>query len=97
MHRFLCAAHGETETHWLAAAVIHIAPLLDGVVAVPGPDHQAWLLAARDRLRALALQNLGRLVVAHMARSQWPQAARFAGAMCEEMPAAPSRRCSHNR
>lgn len=83
VHRFLCAAHGETETHWLAAAAIHIAPLLDGVVAVPGPDHQAWLLAARDRLRALALQNLGRLAAAHMARSQWPQAARFAGAMCE--------------
>lgn len=83
VHRFLTAVRGASDTDWRAAAAIHKAPLLDGMLAVPGPDHEAWLLAARERLRALALQNLGRLVIGHMARREWQEAARHAHAMCE--------------
>jgi len=83
VYRFLTAVRGSREADWRAAAAIQKAPLLDGMVAVPGPDHEAWLVAARDRLRALAMQNLGRLVLGYMARSEWQEAAHHAHAMCE--------------
>lgn len=81
--QFLAAVRGGTEADWQAAAAIHQAPLLDGMLAVPGADYDAWLQAARDRLRALALQNLGRLVAGHMARQAWNDAAGHARRMCE--------------
>ena len=60
VQRFLSSVRGTSEGDWRAAAVIPYAPLLDGMVVVQAPDYEAWLLAARDRLRALALQNLVR-------------------------------------
>jgi DNA-binding SARP family transcriptional activator len=81
VHRFLTAVRSADDAHWRAAAALHHAPLLDGMAAVPGPTFDAWLLAARDRLGALALQNLGRLVTGHMARAEWDAAARHAQAM----------------
>lgn len=86
VHRFLAAVRSAHEADWRAAAQIHRAPLLDGMVAVPGPTFVAWLMAARDRLGALALQNLGRLVTGHMARAEWDAAARDAHAMVELDP-----------
>lgn len=86
VHRFLAAARSADEADWQAAAAMPAGPLLDGVHAVPGAQFQAWLLAERDRLGALALQNLGRLVTAHMARSDWGGAARLAQAMCDRDP-----------
>jgi DNA-binding SARP family transcriptional activator len=81
VHRFLTTVRSADEADWRTAAALHRAPLLDGMVAVPGPTFDAWLLAARDRLGALALQNLGRLVTGHMARVEWDAAARHAQAM----------------
>lgn len=86
VHRFLSAVRSASEDGWRAAAALYRAPLLDGMVAVPGPDHAAWLLAARDRLGALALQNLDRLVNSHRARREWDEAARHAHLMSELDP-----------
>lgn len=86
VYRFLAAVRSPREADWLAAAQIQKAPLLDGLVAVPDHDSAAWLVAARERLRALAMQNLGRLVVGHMTRNDWEQAAFHASAMCELDP-----------
>ena len=81
--RFLAAVRSTNESDWRAASTLQKAPLLDGGVFVPGSVYWEWLVLARDRLRALALQNLGRLVVGHMARDEWDAAAGFAEAMCE--------------
>lgn len=86
VQRFLAAVRSDQEADWRAAAAIPNAPLLDGHAAVPGPAYGLWLLAARDRLGALALQNLGRLVIGQMARGEWDEAARHARAMCELDP-----------
>lgn len=86
VHRFLSAARSAREDDWRASAALYRAPLLDGMVAVPGPDHAAWLLAARDRLSALAMQNLDRLVTSHRARKEWDEAARHAHLMSELDP-----------
>lgn len=83
VQRFLTAVRSTSEADWRAAAEIQNAPLLDGMVAVPGTEYAAWLLAARERLRALALQNLDRLVMARMVLNDWEHAARHAEAMCE--------------
>lgn len=87
VHRFLAAVHSTDEDDWHAAAALQAGPLLDGPSAVPGPSFEAWLLAERDRLGVLALQNLGRLVTAQMARGDWDTAARHAQAMCDRDPA----------
>ena len=84
--RFLSAVRSAREEDWRAAAALYRAPLLDGMVAVPGPDHAAWLLAARDRLGALALQNLDRMVTSHRAHQEWDAAARHAHVMSELDP-----------
>lgn len=81
--RFLAAVHGDAESDWRQAAAIQRAPLLDGQAAVPGSEYEAWLSGTRDRLRALAMQNLDRLVTGHMARGEWDCAARHATAMGE--------------
>jgi DNA-binding SARP family transcriptional activator len=86
VHRFLAAVRGTNEGDWRAASTLQKAPLLDGGVYVPGSDYEAWLIMARDRLLALALQNQGRLVVGHIARNEWDEAAGFAQAMCELDP-----------
>ena len=86
VQRFLAGVRSDQEADWRAAAAIPNAPLLDGHAAVPGPAHEAWLLAARARLGALAQQNLGRLVIGHMARHEWEAAARHARALCELEP-----------
>lgn len=83
VQRFLTAVRSTSEADWRAAAAIRSAPLLDGMGVVPGPAFEAWLRAARDRLSALALHNLGRLVTGHMARNEWEEAACHANAMCE--------------
>ncbi|MBL0091713.1 MAG: tetratricopeptide repeat protein [Piscinibacter sp.] len=82
VQRFLSSVRGTSEGDWRAAAVIPYAPLLDGMVVVQAPDYEAWLLAARDRLRALALQNLVRLVTGHVG-NEWGAAARHADTLCE--------------
>lgn len=79
--RFLHAVHGASNAQWRAAAAIEPTPLLDGLATVPGQEFEAWLSAARERLRALALHNLGRLASGHMARGEWDEAAPFAQAM----------------
>lgn len=87
VHRLVEAARSASETDWRDAAALPQAPLLEGLAAVPGNDFETWLLGWRDRLRALAMQNLGRLVVAHMARGEWDAAANMAQAMCTLDPA----------
>jgi DNA-binding SARP family transcriptional activator len=81
--RFLAAVRGDAEADWRQAAAIQRAPLLDGPAAVPGSEYEAWLHGTRDRLRALAMQNLDRLVIGHMARGEWDGAAEHAIAMGE--------------
>lgn len=82
VHRFLASVRSADETDWQDAAAMHAGPLLEGSSAVPGTEHPAWLTATRARLDALALQNLGRLVTAHMARGAWDIAAGRAREMC---------------
>lgn len=86
VNRFLTAVRSTNEGDWRAASTLQKAPLLDGVVCVPGTDYEAWLVMARDRLHALALQSQGRLVIGHMARNEWDEAAGFARAMCDLDP-----------
>lgn len=81
--RFLAAVRSTQESDWREASTLHRAPLLDGRVFGPGSAYEGWLVMMRDRLGALAMQNLERLVVGHMARDEWDAAAGFAEAMCE--------------
>ncbi|MBP6899387.1 MAG: tetratricopeptide repeat protein [Burkholderiaceae bacterium] len=81
VRRLVDGASAGHEAQWRDASAVPLAPLLEGLSAVPGNDFETWLLGWRERLHALALQNLGRLVVADMARGAWASAAGFAQAM----------------
>lgn len=83
VHRFLAAVRSTEASDWRVASLLQKSPLLDGGAFVSGSVYGEWLAVARDRLRALAMQNLGRLVVSHMARDEWDAAAEFAEAMSE--------------
>ena len=87
---FLADAHSTDPRAWDRAAQRYQAPLLDGLRLQTGEAFAEWLTTARERLHALAMQNLGRLVAAHRARSEWRAAAGHARAMlsfdpCNEM------------
>ena len=84
--RFLAAVHSTDEGLWREAAVLYSAPLLQGRHIESCTDYATWLSAARDRLHALAMHNLGRLVVGHMARREWDAASGFAHAMRKHDP-----------
>jgi tetratricopeptide (TPR) repeat protein len=81
VHRFLATVHGKDETQWYEASTLYKAPLLEGRGFSGGSSYSTWLSTARERLHALAMQNLDRLVVGHMARSEWEAAVGFAEAM----------------
>jgi DNA-binding SARP family transcriptional activator len=83
VHRFLAAVHSTDEKQWREAAAVYNAPLLEGRNFEGCAAYERWLSAARERLHALAMQNLGRLVVGNMARCEWEAAVRFAEAMHE--------------
>jgi tetratricopeptide (TPR) repeat protein len=81
VHHFLVTVCGTDERQWSEASTLPVAPLLDGRRHGAGAAYEAWLCTARERLHALAMQNLGRLTVGHMARSEWDAAIGFAEAM----------------
>lgn len=84
--RFVAATASTDEALWRDAAAIYVAPFMEGRHLASCPQYEAWLSAARERLHALAMHNLGRLVASHMARSDWAAAGGFAHAMCELDP-----------
>ena len=79
--RFIAAVRSTDERVWREATALYKAPLLEGRHLEPCPDYEAWLSVARERLHALAMHNLGRLVVGHIARSEWEAASGFAETM----------------
>lgn len=79
--RFVVAVGSTDEASWREAATLYTAPLLDDRRLAPCAPYENWLCAARERLHALAMHNLGRLVAGHMARSEWDAAGRFATSM----------------
>ncbi|MEO6407410.1 MAG: tetratricopeptide repeat protein [Burkholderiaceae bacterium] len=81
--RFLAAVRSTDENDWREATTLQQAPLLDGGRFAPGSAYEGWLVMMRDRLRALAMQNLERLIVSHLARDDWAAAAGFAETMCQ--------------
>ncbi len=86
VHRFLVAAHGTDEERWREAANLYKAPLLEGRGFGNCSAFTAWLSAQRERLHALAMQNLDRLVVAFMTRSEWEAAIGFTEVMRQVEP-----------
>jgi DNA-binding SARP family transcriptional activator/Tfp pilus assembly protein PilF len=86
VHRFLAAAHSTDEKQWREAAATYNAPLLEGRSFGSCTAYEAWLSTARERLHALAMQNLDRLIVGHMTRGEWESAIGFAEAMRERDP-----------
>jgi DNA-binding SARP family transcriptional activator/Tfp pilus assembly protein PilF len=84
--RFLAAVNSTDEGRWREAAALYGAPLLEGRKLESCTDYESWLSATRERLHALAMHNLGRLVSGHMARSDWPAASAYAQAMRELDP-----------
>jgi len=87
VHRFLAGVHSADEAQWRIAAALYRAALLESRSFATGTPFEAWLCTARQRLHAFAMQNLGRLVVCHMARSEWEAAIDFAEAMRNLDPA----------
>jgi DNA-binding SARP family transcriptional activator/Tfp pilus assembly protein PilF len=81
VHRFLVAVHGTDEEHWREAADLYKAPLLEGKGFDNCSACATWLSAQRERLHALAMQNLDRLVVACMSRYEWETAIEFTESM----------------
>jgi DNA-binding SARP family transcriptional activator/Tfp pilus assembly protein PilF len=69
--RFLAAVQGLQPTAWREAAALYRAPLLEGRSLPPCADHPDWLAGARERLHALALQNLERLARGCIAAQDW--------------------------
>lgn len=84
--RFLASVHSTNEEQWHEAAALYGAPLLEGRQLESCPNYETWLSAARERLHALAMHNLGRLVAGHLARSEWQAAIASAHAMRELDP-----------
>ena len=66
--RFLEAVRSAQEQSWSDAAALYRAPLLEGRSFAGCIEYESWLSSTRERLRALALQNLDRLVCAGLAR-----------------------------
>ena len=81
VHRFLAAVHSTDERKWCEALAIYTGPLLEGRDFGTGTAYEAWLSTARERLHALAMQNVDRLAVGHMVRSEWESAIGFTEAM----------------
>jgi DNA-binding SARP family transcriptional activator/Tfp pilus assembly protein PilF len=79
--RFLAAVGSTDEALWREAATAYTAPFLDGRRLASSALYETWLCAARERLHALAMHNLGRLAACHAARSEWAESAGFAEAM----------------
>jgi len=86
VHRFLAAVQSTDEAQWRQASTLYKAALLEGRSFRAQPRFETWFHAARERLHAVAMQNLDRLVVGHMARSEWAAAIGFAKAMCQLDP-----------
>ncbi|MDP1647683.1 MAG: tetratricopeptide repeat protein [Rubrivivax sp.] len=86
VHRFLAAVRSTDERLWREASALYKAPLLDHRNFENCTVYETWLAAARERLHALAMQNLGRLVAGHMARVDWDAAIGYAEAMQEVDP-----------
>jgi DNA-binding SARP family transcriptional activator len=86
VHRFLAAVQGTGDEQWREAADLYKAPLLAGRSFESCPAFAEWLSTQRERLHALAMQNLDRLTVASMARSEWDAAIQFAEAMRQIEP-----------
>lgn len=84
--RFLAAVRSPDEKQWREAAAVYNAPLLEGKNFEDCAAYETWLSRARERLHALGMQNLDRLVVGNMARSEWDAAIAFAKAMHELDP-----------
>ena len=78
---FLAAVGSTDETLWREAATLYRAPFLQGRHLPACTHFDTWLRAARERLHALAMHNLGRLIASHVARSEWATATEFADAM----------------
>lgn len=87
VHRFLAAVQSTDEAQWRQASALYKAALLEGRSFAAQSGFETWLSASRERLHALAMQNLDRLVVGHVARSEWAAAIGFAKAMCQLDPA----------
>jgi len=79
--RFVAAAGGTDEALWREAASLYGAPFLEGWRLTSCARYESWLSATRERLHALAMHNLGRLVAGSMARADWATASGFAHAM----------------
>ena len=86
VHRFLGALQGTGEAQWREAAALYQAPLLAGKSFESCPAFAQWLSTQRERLHALAMQNLDRLAGACMARSEWEAAIGFTDAMRQIEP-----------
>ena len=84
--RFLAAVRSTDEGLWREAAALCNAPLLEGRRLESCTRFETWLHETRERLHALAMHNLGRLVVGHMARSEWEAASGYSHAMRELDP-----------
>lgn len=78
--RFSALVQSSQPGDWDAAAA-YPGPLLEGLALEGCTDFDAWLGASRDRLHALAMQNLERLVVDRATRSDWDGALRHALAL----------------
>jgi DNA-binding SARP family transcriptional activator len=87
VHRFLAAVQGTDERLWREASTLYKAALLEGRRFGTLTNFEDWLRASRERLHALAMQNLDRLVVGYMTRSEWAAAIGCAEAMCQFDPA----------
>lgn len=79
--RFLDAARSTDPERWHDAAERYRAPLLDGRTIGDADEFEQWLASTRDRLHALALQNLDRLAAHHTARAEWDAALACAHAL----------------
>lgn len=79
--RFLAAVRSLDEQAWREAAGIPCLELLEGLSLAHCGEFAAWLSSARERLRALALHNLERLVCGCIARRDWDAAHSFAQAL----------------
>ncbi|MCW5659181.1 MAG: tetratricopeptide repeat protein [Burkholderiaceae bacterium] len=85
--RFLECVHATGDAPWREAAALYRAPLLDGKELDGCPTYQSWLDAARERLHALAMQNLDRLVLDAYARADRSTALQHARALRDLDPA----------
>jgi DNA-binding SARP family transcriptional activator/Tfp pilus assembly protein PilF len=78
VHRFLACVGAAESERWREAAALYRAPLLDGQPFEACDEFEAWLTSTRERLHALAAQNLDRLITDRMAQSDWVAALQHA-------------------